>query len=85
MASLRKSVRVFTTRLSAGECIDRLRRISETDDGDDSRHRNIFEPQSLLLSKTTTGSPCEFVGPARCHSVASSESDLKQARYRAIG
>jgi hypothetical protein len=55
MASFRKNVRVLTTRLTAGECIDRLRRISERDDGDDSRHRNVFEPQSLLLLKTHDG------------------------------
>jgi hypothetical protein len=55
MTSTSKSVRVLTTSLTAGECIDRLRRISKRDDGDERLRINPTEPESLLLAKTTDG------------------------------
>jgi len=55
MALFRTRTRVLTTRLTAGQCIDRLRRISERDDFHDSRDRSLFEPQTLMLAKTHEG------------------------------
>ena len=57
-----RNLRVLTTNLTAGECLDRLRRISKRDDGqvDD---RSTFEPETLLLAKTPKGFTLRIRGP----------------------
>jgi hypothetical protein len=56
MSRRQRNLRILTTKLTSGECIDRLRRISKRDDGQTyDRKESIFAQESLLLAKTPDG------------------------------
>jgi hypothetical protein len=56
MIGAARNSQVLTTMLTAGECLDRLRRISKRDDGQScDPNESIFTPESLLLTKTSDG------------------------------